>query len=91
MELDCDVLVVGAGCGGVAAALGAARTGCSVILTEPTRWVGGQLTSQAVPADEHPWIEGTGATRTYRQMREAVRQRCRDTLPLTEEARLTRT
>jgi len=71
----------------MAAALAAARMGCSVVLTEPTRWVGGQLTSQAVPADEHPWIESTGATASYRQMREAVRQRYRDTLPLTEEAR----
>jgi FAD-dependent oxidoreductase family protein len=87
VELDCDVLVVGAGCGGMAAALAAARMGCSVVLTEPTRWVGGQLTSQAVPADEHPWIESTGATASYRQMREAVRQRYRETLPLTEEAR----
>jgi FAD-dependent oxidoreductase family protein len=87
VELECDVLVVGAGCGGLAAALTAARTGCSVVLTEPTRWVGGQLTSQAVPADEHPWIESTGSTGGYRQMREAVRQRYRDTLPLTEQAR----
>ena len=87
MELDCDVLVVGAGCGGIAAALTAARMGRSVVLTEPTRWVGGQLTSQAVPADEHPWIETTGATASYRHMREAVRQRYRDARPLTEEAR----
>jgi flavin-dependent dehydrogenase len=63
VELECDVLVVGAGCGGLAAALTAARTGCSVVLTEPTRWVGGQLASQAVLADEHPWIESTGAPR----------------------------
>jgi flavin-dependent dehydrogenase len=31
VELDCDVLVVGAGCGGVAAALTAARMGRSVV------------------------------------------------------------
>ena len=29
----------------------------AVILTEETRWIGGQLTNQAVPPDEHPWIE----------------------------------
>ena len=81
------MLVVGAGCGGLAAALSAAGMGCSVVVTEPTRWVGGQLTSQAVPADEHPWIETTGATATYRRMREVVRQRSRDTLPLGQEAR----
>ena len=27
------------------------------MLSEPTDWIGGQLTSQAVPPDEHPWIE----------------------------------
>ncbi|GMA23675.1 hypothetical protein GCM10025864_14340 [Luteimicrobium album] len=35
-----DVLVVGAGMGGIAAALAAARHGATVVLTEPTRWVG---------------------------------------------------
>jgi hypothetical protein len=77
VEHDCDVLVVGAGCGGVAAALAATRAGRRVVLTEPTTWVGGQLTSQAVPPDEHPWVEDTGVTRSYRQMREAVRERYR--------------
>lgn len=57
----CDVLVVGGGLGGVAAALAAARLGRRVVLTEPTQWLGGQLTVQAVPPDEHPWIEHTGA------------------------------
>ena len=31
-----------------------------MVLTEPTDWIGGQLTSQAVPPDEHPWIEQFG-------------------------------
>src|SRR5437667_465258 len=56
-ERRADVVVVGGGTGGVAAALAAARAGLRVILTEETDWVGGQLTSQAVPPDEHPWIE----------------------------------
>ncbi|MFM2475429.1 FAD-dependent oxidoreductase, partial [Burkholderia cenocepacia] len=43
-----DVLVVGGGLGGVAAALAAARAGRSVVLTEEYAWLGGQLTSQAV-------------------------------------------
>jgi NADPH-dependent 2,4-dienoyl-CoA reductase/sulfur reductase-like enzyme len=54
MELACDVLVVGGGCGGVAAALAATDLDRSVIMTEVGSWVGGQLTSQAVPPDEHP-------------------------------------
>jgi NADPH-dependent 2,4-dienoyl-CoA reductase/sulfur reductase-like enzyme len=52
-ELSCDVAVIGGGVGGCAAALAAARNGMRVILTEETDWVGGQLTSQAVPPDEH--------------------------------------
>ena len=56
-ELAADVVVVGGGLGGCAAALAALRAGRTVILTEPTDWVGGQLTQQAVPPDEHPWIE----------------------------------
>ena len=87
MDLDCDVLVVGAGCGGVAAAIAAAGAGRHVVLTEPTAWVGGQLTSQAVPPDEHPWVETTGTTATYRRMRESVRDHYRTERDLTETAR----
>jgi NADPH-dependent 2,4-dienoyl-CoA reductase/sulfur reductase-like enzyme len=60
MELACDVLVVGGGCGGVAAALAATDLGRSVIMTEVGSWVGGQLTSQAVPPDEHPGVVRIG-------------------------------
>ena len=56
-ELRCDVAILGGGTGGCAAALAAARNGLRVILTEETDWLGGQLTAQAVPPDEHPWIE----------------------------------
>ncbi|MEZ5361805.1 MAG: FAD-dependent oxidoreductase [Bryobacterales bacterium] len=38
-----------------------ARNGLRVILTEETDWIGGQLSQQAVPPDEHPWIESFGA------------------------------
>ena len=68
-----DVLVVGGGLGGVAAALAAARAGRSVILTEEFDWLGGQLTSQAVPPDEHSWIEQFGATASYRELRDGIR------------------
>jgi len=86
-ELSCDVLVVGAGVGGFAAALAACRNGMRVILTEETDWIGGQLTAQAVPPDEHPWIEEFGCTRSYRDYRTAVREYYRRHYPLTEEAR----
>src|SRR5712691_11623384 len=86
-ELRCDVAIVGGGTGGCAAALAAARNGLRVILTEETDWLGGQLTSQAVPPDEHPWIEMFGCTASYRRYRQAVRQYYRRNYPLTAEAR----
>jgi glycine/D-amino acid oxidase-like deaminating enzyme len=89
-ELRTDVLVVGGGLGGVAAALAAARAGRDVVLTEETDWLGGQLTSQAVPPDEHPWIEQFGCTASYRGLRDAIRRYYRDWYPLTAEARADR-
>jgi len=86
-EAAADVLVVGGGLGGCAAALAALRLGRSVILSEPTDWVGGQLTSQAVPPDEHPWIEQFGASASYLGLRRAIRDYYRDHYPLTAEAR----
>lgn len=86
-ELHCDILIVGAGTGGVAAALGAASLGKSVILTEESDWVGGQLTSQAVPPDEHPWIEKLGCTARYRQLRNGIRDYYRLNHPLTDAAK----
>ena len=49
-EKACDVLVVGGGTGGIAAALAAARAGRRVCLLEETDWIGGQLTAQGVSA-----------------------------------------
>src|SRR5713101_3853117 len=86
-ELRADVVIIGGGTGGVAAALAAARGGARVILTEETDWIGGQLTAQAVPPDEHPWIESFGATRLYRRFRDSVRDYYRRHYPLTAEAR----
>lgn len=86
-EFTADVVIIGGGVGGVSAALAAARSGKTVILTEETDWIGGQLTAQAVPPDEHPWIESFGCTRSYRQFRDGVRAHYRDHFPLTPEAR----
>jgi hypothetical protein len=72
----CDVLVLGGGVGGVAAAEGAARKGYSVILVEPTSTIGGQFTSQIVPVpDENSHIEKFNgpSTRAYREIRKEVR------------------
>ncbi|MFW6599039.1 FAD-dependent oxidoreductase [Propionibacteriaceae bacterium Y2011] len=72
-ELSTEVLVVGGGLGGVAAAWSLAAAGHKVVLTEESDWLGGQLTSQGVPPDEHPWIEHVGSTHRYRQLRTAIR------------------
>ena len=82
-----EILIVGGGTGGCAAAMSAASMGKRVIMTEETDWIGGQLTSQAVPPDEHTWIEQFGCTGRYRQYRNLVRQYYRDHYPLTAEAR----
>lgn len=84
--LRADVAIIGGGLGACAAAIAAARLGRRVILTEETRWLGGQLTNQAVPPDEHPWIEELGATASYRALRNGIRKYYRAHLPLTPEA-----
>jgi len=86
-EMKADVVVIGGGVGGVAATLAAARNGLRVVMTEETDWIGGQLTAQAVPPDEHPWIEAFGATRAYRDFRTRVRDFYRRNYPLTAAAR----
>ncbi|MBI4929062.1 MAG: FAD-dependent oxidoreductase [Anaerolineae bacterium] len=85
-ELHTDVLIVGAGLGGCAAALAALKMGQRVILTEESEWLGGQMTAQGVPPDEHPWIENLGATRSYRELRNRIRAYYRGHYPLTAEA-----
>jgi FAD dependent oxidoreductase len=84
------VLVVGGGLGGVAAALAAADRGVDVVLAAERDWLGGQLTSQAVPPDEHPWIERFGCTARYRRLRDGIRAYYRAHYPLTTAARTRR-
>jgi FAD dependent oxidoreductase len=86
-ELRTDVLIAGGGLGGVAAALAAAEGGAEVVLVHEGPWLGGQLTSQAVPPDEHPWIERFGCTARYRRLRDAIRAHYRAWYPLTPAAR----
>ncbi len=85
-EITTDILVAGAGLGGVAAALAAAEAGRYVVLTEPTRWIGGQSTSQAVPPDEHPWIDDHPGCASYERYRRMVRDTYRRAYPITDSA-----
>lgn len=84
-EVKAAVIVLGGGTGGFAAAIAAARMGKDVIVVEETDWIGGQLTSQAVPPDEHPWIEEFGCTLSYRRFRQGARVCFRDHFPLRGE------
>ena len=86
-KLTADVVIIGAGLGGCAAAFSALRNNLTVVLTEETDWVGGQLTQQGVPPDEHMWIETHGAPQLYRDFRTAIRAYYKKNYPLTEQAR----
>jgi len=88
-ELAANLVIIGGGLGGCAAALAAARHGLRVILTEETDWIGGQLTQQAVPPDENRWIESFGGTRSYQALRQGIRDYYKRCYPLTDKARAT--
>ena len=67
-----DVVVVGGGAGGCAAAIQAARLGMRVAILEESDWIGGQMTGGAVST-----MDDVGRTRTgiYREFTERVRAR----------------
>ena len=48
IEQDYDVIVAGGGISGIAAALQAHKLGASVLVVEPSGWIGGQATAAAV-------------------------------------------
>jgi hypothetical protein len=71
---QCDIVILGGGMGGVSAAIAASNGGVRVCMTEPTKWIGGQMTAQGVSAfDENRFIETTGATRSYADLRQRIR------------------
>lgn len=84
--LVAPLVVIGGGLGGAAAALTAARLGHRVVLTETNAWLGGQLTSQAVPPDEHRWIETHTPSPSYAKLRQRIREHYRREYPLSAAA-----
>ena len=81
-ETSADLVIIGGSFGGCAAAMSALENGLRVIMSEETDWIGGQVTSQGVPPDEHPWIETFGCTRRYRRFRNDVRKFYFDYYPM---------
>ena len=77
-----DIAIIGGGTGGCAAALTALSMNYTVVMTEPTEWIGGQFTQQGVPPDENPWIESFGGTRSYLNFRQAIRHYYSQSYPL---------
>jgi len=86
VQVKTDVLILGGGTSAVSAALALAEMDVSCIITEETDWIGGQLTSQAVPSDEHIWIEQFGSTRRYREFRNRVRKYYKENYHLSAES-----
>lgn len=86
-RVNADLVVVGGGLGGVAAALTAARLGRRVVLTEADPWLGGQLSVQGVPPDEYPWVEDVATSASYAELRMRIRDHYRRLYPLTDHAR----
>ncbi len=84
-QIKYEIAVIGGSLGGVQAALSALKKGKRVYLCEQTDWVGGQLTTQAVPPDEHKWIEKFGATKSYLEFRRQVRDHYRNLPNISEE------
>ena len=67
VPLDTEVLVVGGGTGGVAAAIQAARAGARTIVAEPTPWLGGMLSAAGVSATDGNHRLGSGLWREFRE------------------------
>jgi hypothetical protein len=73
MLRNADIVVVGASLGGVLAAWRACEAGKHVVLLAQHAWLGGQMTAQGVPPDEHHAIEFGGASASYVAFRAAMR------------------
>ncbi len=84
-----QIAVIGASLGGVLAAWRAAQAGCTVLLVAEHGWLGGQLTAQAVPPDEHPLIESGGASASYLAFRADMRALYRRQAGFLDQATLT--
>lgn len=82
-EQTCDVLVLGGGLSGVAAALACSQHDTTVVVIEETDWIGGQLTSQGISTlAEHEYMGFFGGTSRYYRLREGIMRHSRTDNPL---------
>ncbi|MGO1181417.1 MAG: FAD-dependent oxidoreductase [Micrococcaceae bacterium] len=81
-----DVAVIGASLGGVSATIAALKRGATVTLVAAHHWLGGQLTVQGVPLDEHPWADTGLGSSTYQELRSRIRHYYRRNFPVTHSA-----
>ena len=66
-RIETDIVIYGAGAGGVCAGIQAARLGAEVVMIEPTVWVGGMITSAGVSAlDGNKYGLGGGLVKEFR-------------------------
>jgi hypothetical protein len=88
-----DIAIIGASLGGVLAAYQAARSGQAagrrVLLAAEFPWLGGQMTAQGVPPDEHRLIESGGASKSYLAFRRAIRKSYLDDAEFRDHTALT--
>lgn len=84
-----DIAVIGSSLGGVLAAWRASQGGHRVLLVCEDAWIGGQMSAQAVPPDEHPLIEHGGASASYLRFRQDIRQHYRAQAGFLDKARMT--
>jgi FAD dependent oxidoreductase len=81
--IACDVLVVGGGLAGVAAAYEALYAGHTVCMTELTDWVGGQISSQGTSALDETAVQRSQLLypRGYLELRKAIFSRANQPSP----------
>ena len=75
-EIECELLIVGGGLAGTAAAYEGLLAGRTVCLTEITDWIGGQISSQGTSAlDERPTQRSQlFYSRGYLELRERIKK-----------------
>ncbi|MCL2147432.1 MAG: FAD-dependent oxidoreductase [Synergistaceae bacterium] len=74
-ETEYDVIVAGAGAGGITAAIQAARMGVNVLVTEESSWIGGQMTAAGVTTMDDLSNQKSGI---YREFINAVEEHYKD-------------